>query len=274
MSLTTLTLQWSIQIRRSLLLLILILIIRYPLCQVKGDISSSKIQICQYSLDVNSSYANVSTHYYGSQLVVLESMKNGTFFGYVSWNLTWNEGATWQFFNTTYLYLPNRTYSHSNISLFTGWWIAPNVQIGDLIHIDGDPPALNFFPRSAPFRVSELTSLNIGSNHYTCWLLSYETTSGQQERFYYEQWTGVLVNAENIFTIYNASTGEVLYFEFEYSFLTTFTNYKWPIMTTMMPVLSIADPILKFFTTYALFILVILLIVAIAVIWKKSSSYN
>ena len=193
MSLSTLTPQWSIQIRRSLLLFILILIFIYPLCQIKGNVSSSKIQICQYSLDVKSSYANVSTHYYGSQLVVLESLKNESFFGYISWNLTWDEGTTWQFFNTTYLYLPNRTYSHSNISLFTSWWIIPNVQIGNLIHIDGDPPATNFFPRSAPFRVSELTSLNIGSNHYTCWLLSYETTSGQQERFYYEQWTGILL---------------------------------------------------------------------------------
>ncbi len=93
-------------------------------------------------------------------------------------------------------------------------------------------------------------------------------------RLYFEQWSGVLVSSESIFSVYNASSGEVLFFEYEISMLSTFTSYKWPTMTMLMPILNFADPVIKFFSTYALFILIILLSTAIIILWKKSSSYK
>ena len=96
----------------------------------------------------------------------------------------------------------------------------------------------------------------------------------QLTKLYYEKWSGVLVYAENMYSVYNLTSEEFEFFEFEYVFLTTFSNYKWPIMTSLMPILSIAKPVIDFLSTFALFILIILLIIAIVVIWKKSSAYR
>ncbi|MHA1378978.1 MAG: hypothetical protein ACTSRG_11400 [Candidatus Helarchaeota archaeon] len=93
-------------------------------------------------------------------------------------------------------------------------------------------------------------------------------------RLYYEQWSGVMVYGEHIFSVVNSTSGEIMFFEYEYTFLTTISNYKWPLVTLMMPVLSFSKPVTDFFSTYALFILVILLAVAIIVLWKKSSIYS
>lgn len=92
-------------------------------------------------------------------------------------------------------------------------------------------------------------------------------------KLYYEQWSGVLVYAEHTFSVFNSSSAEILFFEYEYSFLMTFTNYKWPMGTTLMPVLSFAQPVIDFFSTFAIFILIILLVIAIAYLWRKSSSF-
>jgi len=148
-----------------------------------------------YSVDVSSSYGNVTTHFAGVQTLKLQSLDLDTLTGCVTWNLSWDEGETWLAANVTYTYDANRIYRNQDVALFTAWWIDPAVQLGTRIPIHGDPPATDYFLRSGPFVVTDLVSLSLGAGRYTCWLLTYETQSGQQERFYYERRTGLLIAA-------------------------------------------------------------------------------
>jgi hypothetical protein len=148
-----------------------------------------------YSVDVSSSYGNLTTHFAGFQMLRLQTRDLGTLIGCVTWNLSWDAGETWLAVNVTYAYDANRTYRNQNVTLFTAWWIDPAVQLGDRIPIHGDPPATDYFLRGGPFVVTDVVSLSLAAGRYTCWLLIYETQGGQQERFYYERWTGLLIAA-------------------------------------------------------------------------------
>lgn len=148
-----------------------------------------------YSVDVSSSYGNVTTHFAGIQILRLQSLDLDTLTGCVTWNLSWDEGETWLAVNVTYAYDANRTYRNQDVTLFTAWWIDPAVQLGDQIPIHGDPPATDYFLRGGPFVVTDVVSLSLDARRYTCWLLTYQTQGGQQERFYYERWTGLLIAA-------------------------------------------------------------------------------
>lgn len=148
-----------------------------------------------YRVDVRSDYGNVTTHFAGIQILRLQSLDLDTFTGCVVWNLSWDEGVTWLAVNVTYTYDANRTYRNQDVALFTAWWIDPAVQLGDRISIHGDPPATDYFLRGDPFVVADVVSLSLDASRYTCWLLTYDTQGGQQERFYYERWTGLLIAA-------------------------------------------------------------------------------
>ena len=148
-----------------------------------------------YRVDVSSAYGNVTTHFTGIQILRLQSLDLDTFTGCVTWNLSWDEGRTWLAMNVTYTYDANRIYRNQDVALFTAWWIDPAVQLGDRISIHGEPPATDYFLRGGPFMVTDLVSLSLDAGHYTCWLLTYETQGGQQEHFYYERWTGLLIAA-------------------------------------------------------------------------------
>ena len=148
-----------------------------------------------YRVDVSASYGNVTTHFAGVQILRLQSLGPDTLTGCVTWNLSWDEGETWLAVNVTYTYDANRTYRNQDVTLFTGWWIDPTVRLGDRMSIHGDPPATDYFLRGGPFVVTDVVSLSLDAGRYTCWLLTYETQGGQQERFYYERWTGLLIAA-------------------------------------------------------------------------------
>lgn len=148
-----------------------------------------------YAIDVSCRYADVSTHFAGTQILGLQTLDANTLSGCVTSNLSWDEGKTWLAMNATYSYAANRTYQNQNVSMFTAWWIDPAAQLGGHVSIQGDPPATDYFLREGPFQITDIVSLSLDSGHYTCWLLTYETVGGQQERFYYERWTGLLVAA-------------------------------------------------------------------------------
>lgn len=181
----------------------LILLLLFVVCQF---ISAAESVVCGcsptrsslehiYAVDVSSRYGNISTHFEGTQIFRLQSLGVDKLTGRVTWNLSWDEGETWLAVNASYAYDSNRTYRNQGVTLLTAWWIDPTVQLGDRIAIHGDPPATDYFLRDGPFLVTDLVSLSLDSSRYTCWLLTYETLGGQQERFYYERWTGLLVAA-------------------------------------------------------------------------------
>lgn len=148
-----------------------------------------------YGVDVSSRYGNLTTHFAGLQVLKLQSLNQDTLIGHVTWNLSWDQGETWLASNITHAYDANRTYQCQGVALFTAWWIDPAVQLGQCIPIHGDSPATDYFLRDGPFVITDLVSLSLESGRYACWLLTYEALGGQQERFYYERWTGLLIAA-------------------------------------------------------------------------------
>jgi hypothetical protein len=148
-----------------------------------------------YTFDINFSYSHRINHQYGIQNVSLVHLDSATILGYISWNITFDEGNTWQYFSFIKTYYVNRTYNYAGFLAYTGWWIPPTVKIGEQIPIDGDAPVTASFPRSGPFIVTELATLKLANQTFMCWLLTYEMLNEHQEQFYYERYTGILLAA-------------------------------------------------------------------------------
>ncbi len=158
---------------------------------------SSEIQIRIYQLEVTTRYENLTSVYSGIQQLTLNSTGPLTYQGLLQWNLTWDNGLTWQSYNSSFTYEWNRTYEYAGLSCYTAWWISPVVQPGDQIHIDGDVPVTNTFLRTSPFIVKDLVSFEVNQQYYLCWQLVY-TSDRQYETFYYEFYTGMLIYAISI----------------------------------------------------------------------------
>ena len=154
---------------------------------------------CEYTFRGTRLFNNATVHYSGQQVVTLLSTDYQTILGEVFWNLSLNGGLTWGFVNETYIFNANRTYRFALNESYTAWWINPEIQVGDLIPIDGDLPVTNLLTRNAPFLVTDLVSLSLGASRYTCWWLTNENPAGVHESFYYEQLTGTLVAAYSEF---------------------------------------------------------------------------
>ncbi len=148
-----------------------------------------------YTFDLYFSNSQRTNHQYGIQNVTLVPIDSTTILGYISWNITFDEGNTWQYTSLIKTYNVNRTYNYAGFLAYTGWWIHPTVKIGEQIPIDGDAPVTASFPRSGPFIVIELVTLKLDNQAFMCWLLTYELLNEHQERFYYERYTGVLLAA-------------------------------------------------------------------------------
>ncbi|MHA2314980.1 MAG: hypothetical protein ACXACF_06800 [Candidatus Hermodarchaeia archaeon] len=155
-------------------------------------------QILTYQLEVHTSYDNVNSSFYGTQQLTLNTISNFSIQGQISWNLTWDNGNTWYFENTTYVYSTNRTYQYAGLTCYTAWWIHPAIQIGDKIPIDGDVPATNNFLRLTPFTVTDLLSHEVNHQYFLCWQLSYDSPNNQHETYYYEYQTGILLSATSV----------------------------------------------------------------------------
>lgn len=178
---------------------LLLILLASPLTLTQGKSMADRYNMTRiYSLAISTRYGNTTSHIFGIQVITLASKDTDTIFGYISWNLTWDEGITWSFINVTNIYGTNRTYKIASVSVFTAWWIDPSIDLGDHVSIDGDAPATDQLLRSAPFRVTDLVSYTTDNQSFICWLLNYETASGQQESFYYERMTGVLVAAQSV----------------------------------------------------------------------------
>lgn len=150
---------------------------------------------CEYAFSgIRHSY-NSTIQFQGKQLVTLVSTDPQTIMGYINWNISLDNGQSWETTTETHAFTNNRTYKDGILESYTAWWIAPETQVGNLIPIDGDLPATNYPVRSNPFLVMDLTSLSVGTSRYTCWWLVNENPNGIHESFYYEQWTGMLVAA-------------------------------------------------------------------------------
>ncbi len=156
------------------------------------------IQTRTYQIYVTSSNDNLSISYFGREQLTLNSTDAFSYLGYLSWNLTWDNGHTWYADNTNYTYSPNRTYNYSGVICYTAWWINPSTQLGEQIRIDGDLPATNNFLRIAPFTVTDLISIEVANQYVNCWQLSYLSGNRQHELYYYEYHTGILVRAVSL----------------------------------------------------------------------------
>ena len=186
--------------KRSLAMLILLLL---PLLSTAGRAQPALPNVDMdlgvtrtYFLEVTFSLENTTTHFYGLQSIHLYPTGPDLLTGVTLWNLTWDEGLTWKTENLTLTFTSsNRTYQWEGLSLHTAWWIPPSTRLGDLVIIDGDAPATNRFARFSPFLVEDRVSLFLGGVYYSCWLLTYQSTLGQRESFYYERATGALIAA-------------------------------------------------------------------------------
>lgn len=154
-------------------------------------------QMRRYYLSVTTRYNNFTSSYFGTQELILNTSSLRTYNGYITWNLSWDNGNTWVYDSAWITYAWNRSYQFAGHSLYTGWWIPPALQIGAQIRIDGDTPATNTLLRTAPFIVTDLVSIPLNDTYYLCWQLSYSSDSPQYETYYYEFHTGVLVHASS-----------------------------------------------------------------------------
>lgn len=149
---------------------------------------------CEYAFSGTRHSFNSTVQYQGRQLVTLLSTDPQTVMGYIKWNISLDNGLSWETTTETYAFNVNRTYQN-NFESYTAWWIDTETQVGDLVPIDGDFPVTNHLVRNTPFLVMDLVSLRSGTSRYTCWWLTNENPTGVHESFYYEQWTGMLVAA-------------------------------------------------------------------------------
>jgi hypothetical protein len=189
---------------------LLFILLLSPLGVTQGKSVTDRYNMTRiYSLDISTCYDNTTTDILGTQVVTFTSQDVTTILGYISWNLTWDEGITWSYTNITQIYGTNRTYQIAGVPLFTAWWIDPSIDLGYNVKIDGDAPATDQLLRSTPFQVTDLVSYTIDNQCFICWLLRYETVSGQQESFYYERMTGVLVAAQSILTNQDSTSHEI-----------------------------------------------------------------
>ncbi len=166
-------------------------------------------QVRNYRLEVTTRYNNLTSAYQGILELNLNTTGFRSYIGHLTWNLTWDDGKTWSFNTASHLYAWNRSYQFAGLLLYTGWWIHPNIQVGDQIQIDGDEPATNNLLRTAPFIVTDLVSLKIRDNYYLCWQLSYSSSQSQFESYYYEFHSGVLIRATSILQDGNQPVHEI-----------------------------------------------------------------
>jgi len=150
-----------------------------------------------YRVRVTSIHENLTSSYYGTQSVSLNATDSFGYEAVLSWNITFNDGQTWIFNSVQVSYDWNRTYTYGGMDWYTAWWIHPNVQLGSKVRIDGDVPATNNHPRTQPFTVTDLLSIDLNLKYYLCWQLIF-TTSQQREQFYYDFYTGLLLKATSI----------------------------------------------------------------------------
>ncbi|MFX1244358.1 MAG: hypothetical protein ACFE8F_05305 [Promethearchaeota archaeon] len=150
-----------------------------------------------YQLRVITTYQNLTSSYFGTEIVSLNSTGDLSFEGILSWNITFDEGQTWLSDSVQVTYDWNRTYQYAGLMRYTAWWIHPSVQLGSQIQIDGDAPATNNHLRIQPFTVTDLISLDLDRTYYLCWQLTYNTNH-QHETYYYDYYTGVLLKASTI----------------------------------------------------------------------------
>ncbi|MHA2405987.1 MAG: hypothetical protein ACXACH_04465 [Candidatus Hermodarchaeia archaeon] len=152
-------------------------------------------QVRIYQLTGTSRVNNLTSSYYGYLQLVLNVTGDHTYRGNLTWHLTWNDGISWQSDSADYTYAENRSYQFSGILLYSGLWITPNLEIGDQIYIDGDPPSTYNFLHTDPFTVTDLVSLEISSGWFLCWQLSYTSSEPQYDTYYFEVHTGILISA-------------------------------------------------------------------------------
>lgn len=150
-----------------------------------------------YQVRVTSLYQNLTSSYYGTQSVSLNATESLGYRAVLSWNITFDDGQTWTFNSVQVSYDWNRTYHYAGMDCYTAWWIHPNIQLGSQVRIDGDAPATNNNLRAEPFTVSDLLSIELDFKYYLCWQLTF-TTNQQQEHFYYDYYTGLLLEATSI----------------------------------------------------------------------------
>ena len=103
----------------------------------------------------------------------------------------------------------NRSYQFAGVLQYTGWWINPNIQLGDTVRIDGDAPATNNLLRATPFTVTDLISRQIHEHYFLCSQLSYESGQPQYETYLYEFHTGILLRAVSVILDGNKPAFEV-----------------------------------------------------------------
>jgi hypothetical protein len=175
----------------SLLLLSFGTLIPKHLSQAQSDHEQVRI----YHITGTSRVNNLTSSYYGYLQLVLNLTGDHTYRGNLTWHLTWNGGISWQSDSADYIYAENRSYHFSGILLHTGLWIIPDIEIGDQIYIDGDPPSTYTFLHTGPFTVTDLVSLEIRSGWFLCWQLSYTSSEPQYETYYFEVHTGILISA-------------------------------------------------------------------------------
>ncbi len=223
-----------------LFVILFILILTLSLSSVESTLQSGSIsaqpnfeQIRIYHLNVSTHQNNISSSYHGYLELRLTSTDSQLCQGNLTWYLTWDNGISWTSYSVEYTYSENRSYQFAGLLLYTGWWIPPILHLGDEIRIDGDPPSTNNFLRTTPFTVTDLVSIQIHSEYFLCWQLSYGFSQQQHEAFYYEFHTGILVSAISILFEENQPAHEV-YVE----------------LASISPAIPVLHPLLHYWTSY------------------------
>ena len=186
-----------------------------------------------YHLNVSTYHDNISSTYHGYLELKLAAINSELYQGNLTWFLTWDNGLSWTTSSLALSYSGNRSYQFVGLLLYTAWWVPHGLQLGDEVRIDGDPPSTNHLLRTTPFIVTDLVSIQVHSNYYLCWQLSYESTSAHHETFHYEFHTGILINAQSILIEEGQPIHEV-YVE----------------LTSSYPSLPTLHPLLHYWTSY------------------------
>ena len=91
---------------------------------------------------------------------------------------------------------------------------------------------------------------------------------------YVEQLTGVIVKSDFYSIIKNVTSGTELYKETESLQLLQTSSYIFPILSTIVIFLNFGDPIITFLTSYLIIIALIIAVVVVIYLWKKTSAFR
>ena len=91
---------------------------------------------------------------------------------------------------------------------------------------------------------------------------------------YVEQLTGVIVKSEYNSLIKNITSGTELYKESETLNLLQLTTFIFPILSSIVIFLNFGDPIITFITTYMIVITLIVAVILVIYLWKRTSAYR